>query len=717
VFPTFHRLAGLLLACTLAAPAVAQDFYDPTVLRTIDIQFHDANWEQLLRANYVSETNIRADLTVEGVTYPNVGVRIRGNTSYTALPSGSQKFSLHVDVDDVNAGQDVMGYDDLNFNNAFRDPTFVREVVYNNFVARFIPNPRANNVVVRLNGANWGVYVNVQHVDKRMLRDYFANADGLRIKCSNNPNGPGLSYNGPVASGYTAYEVQADGGLADPIGALIAVANALSNEPLATWRNIDLKFAIDPSIQSVVLENLLTDDDSYVNKGCDFTTYLDPLDGRMHLQQRDANESFTNPTWAVTRNFTATNKPVLSRVLAVPELRQRYFAHYRRALRDLSVAYFEPLFTAQRDLISSAVQADPKKIYTYQNFLDNFTSTVNLAQPGLAGGNIIGLQQFVTQRAGNVAAVAELVASGPTIGAVQATPAEPDPAQPVHITATVAPAGSAVARVDLHYRTPPSTTYQVAQMLDDGASGDGAPGDGVFGVLLPVGGISGQRVQWYVSASASNSFASLSFLPEAAEAGPRLLDYYQGSNEGVRVTEFMYSGAGGEFIELSNLGPSPVDLTGWSLDDDHATSGAFSLSAFGVVQPGESVLVVESTAAAFRAAWNLAESVRIIDQFGTVGGNNLGRNDQIHVFNATGATEDRLYYGDQTYAGTIRTQNASGQTGCVNVGANAIASWQLSVAGDAYGSVASASNDVGTPGAYVGGDCGTGGFADGFEDP
>lgn len=715
--PIIRPLAVLLAACACAAPVSAQDFYDPAVLRTVNIAFHDANWEQLLRANYVSETNILADLTVEGVTYPDVGVRIRGNTSYTALPSGSQKFSLHVDVDQVHPDQDVMGYDDLNFNNAFHDPTFVREVVYNNFVARFIPNPRANNVVLTLNGANWGVYVNVQHIDKRMLRDYFANADGLRIKCSNNPNGPGLAYNGPAASGYTAYEVQADGGLADPIGALIAVANALSNEPLATWRNIDLKFAIDPSIQSVALENLLTDDDSYVNKGCDFTTYLDPLDGRMRLQQRDANETFTNATWAVTRNFTASNKPVLSRVLSVAELRQRYLAHYRRALRDLNWTHFGPLFTAQRDLIAAAVQADPKKIYTYQNFVDNYAGTVNLAQPGLAGGSVIGLQQFVTQRATFLAAVAELNAPGPTISAIQATPAEPDPAQPVHVTATVAAATDPVARVDLYYRTPPATTYTSVPMRDDGASGDGGPGDGVYGVLLPVTGISGQRVQWYVAATSGNSFGSLSFSPESAELGPRLLDYYQGSNQGVRVTEFMYSGIGGEFIELTNLTLSPIDLTGWSLDDDHATSGAFSLSAFGVVHPGESVLVVESTAAAFRAAWGLADSVRIIDQFGTVGGNNLGRNDQIHVFNAAGETEDRLYYGDQTYAGTIRTQNASGQTGCVNVGANAIASWQLSVVGDAYGSLASTGNDIGTPGRYVGGDCGNGEFADGFEDP
>src|SRR5690606_37256889 len=114
--------------------------------------------------------------------------------------------------------------------------------------------------------------------NKAMLRTYFENEDGVRISCSNNPNGPGLAYNGPNASGYSVYEVDNDCGMANPIvNALIPVTLALSSGNLANWpATIDTLFAVDPSIWSVALENLLTDDDSYVNKGCDFGTYRDP---------------------------------------------------------------------------------------------------------------------------------------------------------------------------------------------------------------------------------------------------------------------------------------------------------------------------------------------------------------------------------------------------------------------------------------------------------
>ncbi|MGB0132829.1 CotH kinase family protein [Dokdonella sp.] len=714
------RLAMAAILFTVSSMAMAQDLYDTSTLRTFNITFQDANWLALLRANYTSETNILADVEVDGTVYTGVGVRIRGNTSYTQLPAGSDKFSLKLDMAFVDPDQELMGYDTINLNNGFHDPTFSREVVYNNYVAQFIPNPRANNVVVSLNGQNWGVYINVQQPDKKMLRNYFANEDGVRIGCSNNPNGPGLAYNGPNVSGYSAYEVHNDGGVANPIvEALIPVVFSLSNEPLGTWQNIDTLFAIDPSIWSVVLENLLTDDDSYVNKGCDFMTYRNPIDNRLHLIQRDANETFLASTWSPTLNFTASNKPVLSRVLAVPELRQRYMSHYRVAKRDLSWEYLGTLFTANRDLIDAAVQADPKKLYSYTLFQNNFTSTVTLPASGGPPGNnnVVGLQQFVTERTAFLNGTPELVANGPTIQSAQASDSSPDPSAQVWISAGVVANGGAISGVELFYRPSPTGTYQRVAMLDDGASGDGAANDGVYGVLLPAIGTPGQHVEWYVGAVAANAYSSVSYLPEYAEIGPNSINYTFGATAGIRITEWMYSGADGEFIEFTNMSTLPVDMTGWSMDDNGATAGAFDLSAFGVVQPGESVVVTDAMAETFRSAWGLAGTLKIIGELGVVTGNNLGRNDQIHLFNGSDQLEDQLFYGDQTYAGSVRTQNSTGQPPCSAVGQNDVEAWQLSVAGDAFGSFTSVGADVGTPGSYAFPGCDLDViFADGFDD-
>jgi hypothetical protein len=162
----------------------------------------------------------------------------------------------------------------------------------------------------------------------------------------------------------------------------------------------------------------------------------------------------------------------------------------------------------------------------------------------------------------------------------------------------------------------------------------------------------------------------------------------------VRITEWMYDGAGGEFVELTNVGTGPVDLAGWTYDDDSANPAiGFDLSGLGVVGAGESVVFAESTAEAFRTTWDLCPGV------GVLGGytNNLGRADQINIFDATDTLVDRLTYGDQTVGGP-RTTGASAWVTAEGLGANDATEWTLSTVGDAEGSAASTAGPIGSPG-------------------
>lgn len=163
--------------------------------------------------------------------------------------------------------------------------------------------------------------------------------------------------------------------------------------------------------------------------------------------------------------------------------------------------------------------------------------------------------------------------------------------------------------------------------------------------------------------------------------------------QGLFITEWMY--AGDEFFELTNTSASPIDLTGWSYDDDSRTPGVVSLSSFGVVAPGESVIVAEVPAGEFRTRWGLSAVVKIL------GGNttNLGRNDEINIFDNNNALVDRLTFGDQNIPGTIRTQNISGFTTPEFYGTNDVSRWQLSVVGDVLNSQQSATGGfVANPG-------------------
>ncbi|HEX6427214.1 MAG TPA: lamin tail domain-containing protein [Niastella sp.] len=174
-----------------------------------------------------------------------------------------------------------------------------------------------------------------------------------------------------------------------------------------------------------------------------------------------------------------------------------------------------------------------------------------------------------------------------------------------------------------------------------------------------------------------------------------LVAFFFTSPAQMRITEYMYAGGDNEFIEFTNVGSGAIDMTGWSYSDIARTPDVVSLSLFGTVQPGESVILAQNTAAVFRAAWSLCSGVKIIGGL-TV---NLGREDEINLYDASDALVDRLTYGDQTFApGTIRTQNRSGWVSAGGLGANTIVSWTLSTAADAEASFTSTGGDVGSPG-------------------
>lgn len=170
--------------------------------------------------------------------------------------------------------------------------------------------------------------------------------------------------------------------------------------------------------------------------------------------------------------------------------------------------------------------------------------------------------------------------------------------------------------------------------------------------------------------------------------------------QSLQITEWAYAADSGEFIELTNMGSQALDLTGWSFDDDSRNAGTVSLSSLGTLAVGESVIITEASAADFRAAWGLSTSVKVLGSNTT----NLGRNDEINLFDASATLVDRLSYGDQSYAGTVRTKNISGNP--VSLAALAphqvaAGNWVLASVGDAYGSYASSFGDVGNPGRFI----------------
>lgn len=166
----------------------------------------------------------------------------------------------------------------------------------------------------------------------------------------------------------------------------------------------------------------------------------------------------------------------------------------------------------------------------------------------------------------------------------------------------------------------------------------------------------------------------------------------------IRITELMYNGNDGEFIEIANVGGSAIDLSGWSFDDNSRVAGSFSLTAFGILQAGEAAIITELDEATFRANWSLPASVKVIG----LNSQNLGRSDEVNVYDASSVLVDRLTFNDQAAVGNLargpRAQNVSTNTAAGNLGANNYSLWFFSAVGDSRGSYTGVNGDIANPG-------------------
>ena len=161
----------------------------------------------------------------------------------------------------------------------------------------------------------------------------------------------------------------------------------------------------------------------------------------------------------------------------------------------------------------------------------------------------------------------------------------------------------------------------------------------------------------------------------------------------IRITEWQYNGD--EFIELTNVGDVAQDMTHWSFSDNTELPANVSLTPLGTIQPHASALITERSADAFRASWDLAVNIAILGN----NSQNLGRADEINLYDASTALVDRLTYNDATGQGP-RTLNVSGNIPFAALGTNNASAAVLSVPGDLYGSITSQDGFIGNPGHY-----------------
>ena len=159
----------LLLVALLVAPAVAgaqtsDEFFDARTLHEARLYIHSGDLREM-RERYQQDTYYPADFEWRGIRMRNVGVRVRGLATRSAIKPG-----LRIDFNRYVADQTFLGMSSVVLDNVLKDASMIRERVSMAFIKRMgQPAPRESFGRLYINGAYEGLYAFVETVDSTFL--------------------------------------------------------------------------------------------------------------------------------------------------------------------------------------------------------------------------------------------------------------------------------------------------------------------------------------------------------------------------------------------------------------------------------------------------------------------------------------------------------------------------------------------------------------------
>jgi len=571
------KLVLVSMFVSLIMLLAGQGFYDIETVNEVEITFAESNWDSILDSYYSAgdEERLTGTALINGVQYDSVGVRYKGNSTYS---SNQVKNPLNIKLDHVIDDQEIEGYGTLKLANVWNDPSFVRETLSYEIASKYMAASEANYMKVTINGEYLGLYTSVQSVDKYFAETNFGNRDNAFFKGELTNDSPQdvtviWDYLGTEADDYTDfYELKSDEGWDE----LINFLDIFNNTPA----EMETVLNVDAHLWMLAFDNALVNLDAPINFGHNYYLYQTG-DGQFNPIIWDLNENFGvfamllggGPPMNITNlqhldpylNENNSDYPIITKIMDNPVYKTRYIAHLKTILNEnIANGWYETRALEVQDIIDAEVQADPNKFYTYSQFLQNVDSSV-----GFGPQQIPGITQLMEERADYLLGLADFTVAQPEIGTTEFSPEEPISGEEMLVSVQIETADEAY----INWRTSEIGGYCVTELFDDGQHEDGMADDGLFAGNLSA---NGSILSYYIVADNSNASA-FSPVRAAYEYYTQELIYLPEQN--IAINEFMADndnvvedevGEYDDWLELYNWNEDDLDISGYYLSDDQA---------------------------------------------------------------------------------------------------------------------------------------------------
>jgi spore coat protein H len=366
-------LGSVVLSASPARAQTSDDFFNPEVLQRVELWLNEADWAKL-KANFQENTYYPADMTWNGQTVRNVGIRSRGLGSRSSTKPG-----LRVDFDRYSSGQQFLGLKSFVLDNLTQDHSGIKETAAMRFFTRLgIPAPRETHTRLFVNGSYAGLYALVESVDKTMMGRVFGSIgddvqnDGYLFEYNYVIGSPWrFTYEGPALTPYKArFDIKTNESHAESViwGPIEELVRLVNDTPSPSFdQAISARLDLPAFVRYIAAQNFIAQNDGF--NGYDgmnnFYFYRLEDSSRHTFIAWDEDNAFLATDFSIT---TRLDENVLTRkTLELTDYRSQYFSVLSEAASS-AAGWLRIEMQRQFDLISQAMQEDTQKPYSNADF-------------------------------------------------------------------------------------------------------------------------------------------------------------------------------------------------------------------------------------------------------------------------------------------------------------------------------------------------------------
>ena len=354
---------GLGVVAPVTARA-ADPMFEQSRLHECKLELDPADWSAL-RANFQTNQYYAANLTVDGETVKQVGIRSRGAGSRSG-----EKPGLKVDFNKYVSGQEFHGYKSVVLDNVTQDPSMMRELLANSiFEAVGIAAPQLSFCRLTVNTDFWGLYTLIEAVSKPFLKARLGEESGTLYDYEYTTDyrfsylGDGIAPYAPVPFEPQTNENKLDTGLADFIKAINQTPQSGYAAAMETY--IDVK----KFLTHLAVENACAEYDGIVGQFGLNNFYLYQYGGQKKFVfiPWDKDTSFQAAEWPVQQRMDSNE--FTRRLMLDPAMKSYYEGEVKRVASNfVTTAFLNPKIDQFAGLIRASVAADTHKPFTVAEF-------------------------------------------------------------------------------------------------------------------------------------------------------------------------------------------------------------------------------------------------------------------------------------------------------------------------------------------------------------